>query len=59
MRITLEQALAIARHQKEIGCCSANGQAIVLLYDEVERLRNREKDICTIEVDARFGLPFI
>ena len=39
MNIKLEDALMIARHQKEIGCCSANAQAIVLLYDEVERLK--------------------
>ena len=39
MTITFEQALAIAKHQKEIGCCSSAGQTIVLLYDEVERLK--------------------
>ena len=39
MKINLNQALVIAKQQKEIGCCSANGQAIVILYEEIERLK--------------------
>ena len=40
MNITFEQALKIAQHQREIGCCSATGQTIVLLLSEVERLQS-------------------
>lgn len=39
MKINLEKAMEIARIQKELGICSCNGQALVLLYDEVERLK--------------------
>ena len=38
MNINLNKAIEIAKHQKEVGCCSANAQALVLLLDEIERL---------------------
>lgn len=71
--MTLEEALKIARHQKEVGICSLNGQAIVLLYEEIERLKEapevdyalaynklfEEFTNLQLEVDARMGLPFV
>lgn len=38
MKITKDEAFALAKKTKENGCCSQYGQTIVYLMDEIERL---------------------
>lgn len=64
MKIDLERAMEVAKKQKEIGACSENGQALVLIYEayfqsqeELEKLSddlfeaNKAYDIFTEQME--------
>jgi len=40
MKITKEEAFAIAHKTRDNGCCSQYGQTIIYLLDEIDRLNS-------------------
>lgn len=39
MKINLERAIEVAKKQQEIGACSENGQALVLIYEALQAVQ--------------------